>query len=532
MHIKKYILLSVLIGNVFLFAQEENKSQSIELPAFVITGIQSVSVPTMKKMESEFVPIVNNKFLIPNYDTEELSLIDNSSPIKKVINLTPPLKNYNGLLKLGAGLQTMPTGNLYFGFNKSNYLFNSHVFGSDTRDFVEYSGYNTSGAKIKFNYFVNHRARVLPGLSIGVEGNFIRDQYNFYGTSSPEDLRENFIYGGKLLLSNNLSKVFQYGVNISSHFLNMKADEAKENMFSGEGFFEFNKGYFGFGGSGNYKVQSLDDNTLVNERTDYFGGKAYLKFSNSKMFELKIGAHYSKLDTNNIFAPIAILSVFIDEGLAMFISYEGNSEFIMYNDFLTENRYFKRDIRNIFQKNNSNIKAVLKYEILDILEINTGFHTVQYDNYNYFEDLNNDSRFNVVVINEVKEIGGFFSMIINSKKYGELFANVEFQNITDVNDNKIPYKPMLTGDLSYGYMFSSWLYSKLKFKYSRSAYTNLSNTQDIPSYFNLGLYLKYSLFNNLAATCDLQNLLNRKNYLLKNYQEKPLDVIVGIEYRW
>ena len=164
--------------------------------------------------------------------------------------------------------------------------------------------------------------------------------------------------------------------------------------------------------------------------------------------------------------------------------------------------------------------------------INAGFNSAKYDNFHYYEDLSNDSKFNIALINDVSEVGGFLNVIVNTKKYGELYANIEFQSTEDINNNKIPYKPMITGNLSYGYMFNFGIYSKLKLNYSSSAYTNLSNTQSIPNYFNLGLFLKYSLFNSLALTCDLQNLLFKKYYLLKNYQEKPFDVIVGVEYRW
>jgi hypothetical protein len=129
-------------------------------------------------------------------------------------------------------------------------------------------------------------------------------------------------------------------------------------------------------------------------------------------------------------------------------------------------------------------------------------------------------------------MGGFINALINIKKYGEFFADFEFQNITDIYGNKIPYKPMILADFSYGYLFNFGVYTKAMLNYSRYSYTNLINTQRTTNYINLGLLLKYNLFKMLAVTCNFQNLLNRKDYLLKNYQEKPLDIIVGIEYRW
>jgi len=526
------IFAIIIFGCFTLIAQEVDKSQSIELPAFVITGIQSVSVPTISKKKSEFIPIISNQFLIPNYNTEEFALLDNSSPIKKEMDLNNTDIKYNGLLQLGFGLQTLPIGDLYFGFNKSNYLFNSHVFGSDIRKYIPYSGYNTSGAKAKLNYFVNHNSKILPGLSIGIEGNFVRDLYYFYGTATPNKLRENEFYESEFFVSNQLNKKFKYGFGLKYDNLNMKKDGISENLISGNGFVEYKFGPFGISGSINYQVQKINENLSNYIRADYFEGKGYFHITSSKIFELKFGVQLAQLDTNNIFSPIAILSIFVEKGAALFISYQGNSELVTLQDLLKENRYFEKSISQIFTKRNSEIKVDIKYDFSDVFEVNAGLHFANIDNYHFFEDLNNNNKFNIAIINDVKDIGGFLNVIINAKKYGELFANIQFQNITDLNGFKLPYKPSLKANISYGYMMNFGLYSKVNLNYSKNSYTNLSNINTIPSYINLGLFFKYRVFKSLALTCNLQNLLNRKDFFWNGYQEKPIDAIVGIEYRW
>jgi len=341
MRIKKIIFILILFGNILLFAQEGNTNQGIELPAFVITGIQEVSIPIVDKKKSEFVPIVGNSFLTPNYNTEEFSLLDNSSPIKKEMDLSSTDEKYNALLQLGAGLQTLPIGDLFIGFNNADYLFNSHIFGRDERKYIPYAGYNTSGAKAKFNYFVNHNAKVFPGLSIGVEGNFIRDLYYYYGTKNPSNSRENEYYGGKFFLSNQLNKNFKYGINLSTNYLKMKQDNTSENIISTSGFINYKFGSFGISGNGTYQLQNVNNNLLGDKNAAYFSGKAFFHFLNSKIFEFKVGAHYSQLDTNNLFAPLAMLSVFVDKGISLFLSYEGDSELITQQTLLNENRYFE-----------------------------------------------------------------------------------------------------------------------------------------------------------------------------------------------
>jgi outer membrane receptor protein involved in Fe transport len=190
-------------------------------------------------------------------------------------------------------------------------------------------------------------------------------------------------------------------------------------------------------------------------------------------------------------------------------------------------------MKNIFQKNLYKFNGAIKYDFSDVFEINAGFFSMKIDNYHYFEDIAKDNRFKVVQINEVKKLGAFLNVLINAKKYGELFFDFQFQDVRDiVSGNKIPYQPLLNGNISYGYLFNFGLYSKLKISYLSSVYSDFLNTNKLPSYFNLGLLLKYNIYKSLALTCDFQNILNKDNYLFKGYKEKPRDIIVGIEYRW
>jgi len=48
----------------------------------------------------------------------------------------------------------------------------------------------------------------------------------------------------------------------------------------------------------------------------------------------------------------------------------------------------------------------------------------------------------------------------------------------------------------------------------------------------LGFFAKQEFFGGLDFTVELNNILNKKNYIFEDYQEKPFDIIAGIEYRW
>ncbi len=528
----KKILLIIIVLNISLLAQSENKTQSIELPAFVITGVQSVSLPIINKKKSEYVHVVDEHFLTPKNDTDEFELMDNTTPIKKEMALYSSGEHYNGLLQLGLGLQTLPIGKLDFSLDKNNFLFNTHLFGSNTNEYLPYAGYNTSGADVKLSYFVHHRGKVFPGMQINATGGFVRDKYNFYGTSTPALFRENEKYFGKLDFINKLKKDFLYGASFSANSLKLKVDDIKENLFGANGFIEYKFSALSLGVKGHYTKQQVIGK-LGYSKSGYMNGNVYLGLTNSKIFALKLGVNYSVQDTNKLFAPMAVLSIFVEKGAALFFSYEANSEFVTISNLLLENRYYNSNMKNIFQKNLYKFNGAIKYDFSDVFEINAGFFSMKIDNYHYFEDIAKDNRFKVVQINEVKKLGAFLNVLINAKKYGELFFDFQFQDVRDiVSGNKIPYQPLLNGNISYGYLFNFGLYSKLKISYLSSVYSDFLNTNKLPSYFNLGLLLKYNIYKSLALTCDFQNILNKDNYLFKGYKEKPRDIIVGIEYRW
>ena len=64
---KNKILIILFTSTWIFFFNTESYSQSIELPDFVITGVQSVSIPTMKKNKSDYVPVISEEFLTPKY---------------------------------------------------------------------------------------------------------------------------------------------------------------------------------------------------------------------------------------------------------------------------------------------------------------------------------------------------------------------------------------------------------------------------------------------------------------------------------
>ena len=82
-------LLSVIIlASVLVIAQEEKENPNVELPDFIITGTERISVEKVKKIEPEMVTIMSEDFIKPTHSPEELELRKFSNPITKDINFS------------------------------------------------------------------------------------------------------------------------------------------------------------------------------------------------------------------------------------------------------------------------------------------------------------------------------------------------------------------------------------------------------------------------------------------------------------
>src|SRR5512145_405440 len=105
----KNIFLLFIISFTFISAQtEDEQNPNVELPDFVITGSDVLSVETGKKIPPEFVSTLSEETLKPVYSAEQLEIRDLSNPVKDQLGLFDSLKYYSASIKAGAGFYTLP----------------------------------------------------------------------------------------------------------------------------------------------------------------------------------------------------------------------------------------------------------------------------------------------------------------------------------------------------------------------------------------------------------------------------------------
>ncbi len=151
---KKIIPLLVLI-NIICFAQDNKKSnQNVELPDFVITGKENVSIESAKKIPPDFISTVSPNFLKPVFSPEELEMKEISNPVKNEIALFDSLDYISGVLEAGLGIYTLPTTTLKLGIPFSSGIFDAFVNVDNKRKYDTLaSELVQNGWRRKFNIF-------------------------------------------------------------------------------------------------------------------------------------------------------------------------------------------------------------------------------------------------------------------------------------------------------------------------------------------------------------------------------------------
>lgn len=532
---RKYLILIVFMLAAVLNAQDkkENQGQSIELPDFVITGVQSIDIPLQKKPRPELVPTLSREFFNPKYAPEEFELSDFSNPIRKDVDYFRSNKSNNGMFYVGAGIFTLPTGEFYFNTGGENVLFSSKLWGTNIKDYEDYSDYNVSGVSLNTDFFVSTASSFLPGLTIGVKAEYYRDAYKFYGSIFPSRERERQNGTASLSFTNNLDRVFKYGVELSGSLLRLSDTSLKEDLFSAKGFIEIDFNKLAVGGNielENQKFQNLGRDVNNN----FINTSAYLKIKTSNSLQAKLGINYSKQDTTSFFSPTATVNAKLGDNFALFADYSPYAEFISVTDMAVMNKYYNVGMENYITKVKNNIKLTLKYQYEKYFEIAVGGGYSKSDNFVYFEEsgFGLNGLFFSKSADDVKSTFAYADLLFHLGPFGEFYSNISYQSVKNTAGNYIPFNPKFNADLVYKFYLSENLYLRTGVRLAFDYFSDSANLNKVNNYNNLFASAGYSLTGNLLLKGTVENILNNENYKWNRYKEKPFDVTAGVEYRW
>ncbi len=528
---KKLFLVFILLLGVS-FAQQSKNRQSVELPEFVILGQNKVSVSKANKIKPDFLSVVSNEFLKPEYLPEEILTGGLSDPDPLKFNLFDSTGTFRGFIEAGAGIYSLPKGKISYIYPFQNGIFEGSLSGENQREYLPNTDFQNIDGVASVSLFTNRSASFLPATQFKFYGGYKRNSYNFFGSAISDFNRKLSNGFGGVQINNLLNPHFIFSVDISDNFSNISDENFKENLLNVKSFIKTSVSNFALAVNLDYKRQNLTNNLVSSKNFNYFFIRSSLGFDATSLIRVQAGVNYfNSGGTNNIY-PYGSVAIKLNNSLTLFGEYSPSVELLTNLSFLEQNKYFiPQQFINKLVKYSNSFKASIKYEYRRILEIDAG---AQYNNspfYPYFSESSTKGFFTSLDA-DAESIGGFVNLFFHLGRFGYFYSSAEYNNTTDNNGNTIPYHPKAKANLVYGYEFLFGLKAELDVYYNSKSYADLQNTKEVKQFFDAGLNFDYKLMQNFSVTLKVNNLSDHKNFYWLGYQEKPVDVIAGIKYRW
>ena len=527
---KKYLVL-LLLPYIMIFSQDDkSKNPNVELPDFVITGSDVVSIRHAEKIKPDFVSTITNDFILPVHSPEELGLKQLSNPLKEDLKLLDSTYFSKGSIKAEAGIYTLPGGELSYNYPFKNGILNANVGGSHQRAYVDNSDrfYFYGGAGLQ--YLIPIKNDVLPGTKFHLNGDYNSYSYKLFASNDPKEKRSKNEGNYYLGIKNILWKNFIFDLHLTDQFTSLIEDNLTENLIStfGMGLLQFSD--FSIGVKSNYKKQFLTTDTLGKVNSDYYFIRPSVSFEILNSVKIKLGYTITGSVGAKYNQPYASFGLKLSKNIILIGEYAPQGEFMTSGMFLRQNDYFNAiGFQSMFYKKSTYFDVAVKYEYGKYYQLDAGLRYFKSGNLPYFESSTVSGQFDIATA-DANEFNAYFNALYHTGPNGVLYGSIDYYRLRDNTGNKIPYFPWLKADVTYGYEFTKGLLGELSALFCSDRYVDISNTKKLNSYFDVGFKLTYRLNKNFILNLKAINLLDRNIYYWDNYMQKPVDLLLGFNY--
>jgi hypothetical protein len=523
--IRKLLILLLLI-TPYLAAQ----NSGVELPDFVITGKEVVSVGKTEKIPPDFISTISEAFLKPVFPTENLQMKTVDTPIKGTIAQIDSLDYFTGNLNAGLGSYNLPKASLNFSSPFTNGLFEGFAGGENMKAYVANSERYSLNAGVSLSLYEDDDASFLPGTQYKFNGEYNTTAFRFFGSDDPSLKRTLNNENAYFEMNNLMGKYFIFSARLSNDYTGLEKENFTENLTSLKGFAELTLPVFNLGLELNDERQLLTNNYLNAYQDNFISAKPTMGLTFSG-FNAAFGLNYQHSGSNNFVSPYASTAIYLNKALTLYGEYSPQAEFWGGGHFLQSNDYFMAErFSNIFMKKNTAFSVSFKYEYYTYVEIDGGIKYYKSGNLPYFFD-STTGMFDLNTL-ETKSYTAFLNLLFHPGPSGVFYGTIEANNTRDNNGNIVPYFPVAKVTLNYGYNILNNLETGISLTYLSGIHTDISSSNTLSPYINLGVKLDYCLSRGFYLTFNISNLIDHKNYLWQGYREMPLAFIAGLNYRW
>ncbi|MCJ7554135.1 MAG: hypothetical protein MUO34_09660 [Ignavibacteriaceae bacterium] len=533
--IKKIIIAIVLLTSVLIAQDETKRTTNVELPDFIIMGIDIISVKKVNKMSPDFISTISDEFLRPTFSPEELEIRDLSNPIKSDLNLLDSVSSFKGNIEAGVGLYTIPKIKGTYAYPFNNGIVEGVFSGNYNRAYdIEYSDRYSLSLGGNFVYWSDIDNNFLPGTQSNISADIGTTSFKLFAANDPRTKRT--ISSGNLLvgLRNNFGKNFQFGFTLSDHVTSLSEENFDDNYFRLKGESKIVVSIVNIGIAADYQKHYIKNSFGDKQGRDIFIFRPVAGFQFTELIKGAFGFTLANSAGKNLSALYASVGIKLNKNLTVFGEYAPVPQLVSPGTMLRENEYFNAvDYSSIYYEKSDYYDIALKYEYGPYYQINGGLRYFSSKDYPYFMNSADTGKFDLGYT-KMTSFNPYLNLLYHLGPFGKFYGSVDLsfaKTNLDTLNKFVSYHPVLNATGMYGYHFAMGLETQVKLTYHSKSYADLKNELVIDPFIDLGLNFIYSLKPNFDLTLKLSNLLSNSNYRWYNYKEMPLNVIFGINYR-
>lgn len=524
-------IFSIIFLTTNVFSQEEGKpTAGVELPDFVITGKDVVRIKKSEKLDPFLISTFTEKFVLPTYSPEEIPVKEIPLPVREDLKLLSSNKFFTGYVSTGVGFYSLPELDLLYSTPIQNGIFRARANGFYNRAYLENTDKYRISAGSDLIYWTDINSSFLPGTQLRANFDLSRFEYKFFGSNAPTEKRalNNFILNSNI--KNEYNSSFLFKINANNNFISSAEENFRENRFDLSLNSLLRLSFFNIGLSGNFRNITVSNDTSNHPETNYFLLRPTAGFQFTNLVKGSFGFTISQTAQDKFLMPFAELALKLAPNFTLLGTFNPSTELLSPGYFLFKNPYFVvNNSTNLFAKKSMQYSVEIKYDYQRDFELKGGLKYFASDSLPYFYEIQKGKY--SLVFSDIKSISPYVSLNIFPGTFGYLFSSLELNAAVNDTGQTIPYYPSVKLDVDYGYTLSEVLSSSIHFRYLGNYFTDISNSNKISSFINLGLSLSYNFDERFDFFIKLDNILNNKNYVWKNYEEKPFDLVLGAKYK-
>lgn len=524
-------------GNPLEDPKKEQNSQPLELPNYVIEGVERLNV----KSGSKQFPSVDSRF--------SQAILDSINSLEKKQSLNLPLENLpedifetkysKGYLKASYGVFNTIDAEGSFGFDVAGYdvYLNAGIQSSDgDPKNSEYSriyamAFSDYIAPDKFYIFGGSKTRTM----IDVNGY----TYNLYGHDySNLPIDEQTFFEKKrydLRASVDNEGVFEsvmFKTGFAFETMQLIGDPVKGFDNSLNGYLKLQNYWQNFLLAGNFQLdlRNAGGNTVNFSQLD--GELEYFNevFSISANGGFQFAVNSNEIDRAGLLLA-GNLEYRINQDFTFNANIHSGLDQTTYSDLISQNPYFNQTPLIDHPYNIAKIRTGIYYHPTTYLGVTAGFMynisdrmmMFQYDTLGAFNVLYKDGTQGNMHTEIYYKITAKDKITANT-----IFA---FSNLND-NDKSATYLPEFKASLQYSRLWIERFNTSIGMIYVGERYGDIENLQTLDSYVDLFVNFNYDVTNNFNVFLKMNNLLNQNIYIWENFRERSLFAEFGLLWKF